>query len=453
MRLRSLTAAVYIRMLLLLIAFGSAAGGIAYVMARSDIDRASDSSLRVSANMLYALMQEELSESADTHFPKDLLSAEDRLAFRTGEQKRMFAVFRNGADIVHSENAPPDVIIPRNPGLHTFGQDRWRSYGMDIPHYGLLIVVGERRADINRSLIRLVHKIVFPVNLLVLFSAFLLWNMLRNGLADMRRLNRQLDCRSFQDLDPLDPSNWSRELGGLISTLNTLFARVRTGIEHEQAFTDAAAHQLRTPLAAIRMHAELLVRTTTLSRAQTIPLLQSIDQARSLTDSMLLLARLDAGTASRAQFDVAELISGIIARQALLAAQSGVAFSFDSDEPTILTSDPTLLETALSALIENAMIHAASGKIVEVRLYTIGQDSSQSLRIDVSDRGPGIPEASRADVFRRFYQLGNTPGIGSGLGLAIVARAIDRIDGAIELSGRTEGPGLKVSIRIPRGCF
>ncbi|KXV23438.1 hypothetical protein AD936_22970 [Gluconobacter japonicus] len=453
MRLRSLTAAVYIRMLLLLIAFGSAAGGIAYVMARVDIDRASDSSLRISANMLYALMQEELSESADTHFPNDLLSAEDRLAFRTGEQKRMFAVFRNGTDIVHSENAPPDAIIPRDPGLHTFGQDRWRSYGMDIPRYGLLIVVGERRADINQSLTSLVHEIVFPVNLLVVVSAFLLWNMLRNSLADMRRLNRQLDCRSFQDLDPLDPSHWSRELGGLIGALNTLFARVKAGIEHEQAFTDAAAHQLRTPLAAIRMHTELLARTMDLSGAQTIPLLKSIDQARSLTDSMLLLARLDATTASKTQFDVAELIGGILARQALLASQSGIAFSLDSDERTILTSDPALLETALSALIENAMTHAASGGIVEVRFYTILQGSLQFLRIDISDRGPGIPEASRADVFRRFYQLGNTPGMGSGLGLAIVARAIDRIGGTIELEGRSDGPGLTACIRIPRDCF
>ncbi|KXV27814.1 sensor histidine kinase, partial [Gluconobacter japonicus] len=144
---------------------------------------------------------------------------------------------------------------------------------------------------------------------------------------------------------------------------------------------------------------------------------------------------------------------GSTSRQALLAAQSGVAFSFDSDGPTVLTSDPAMLETALSALMENAMIHAASGGIVEVRLYAIEQDSSQSLCIDISDRGPGIPEASRADVFRRFYQLGNTPGMGSGLGLAIVARAIDRIGGTIELEGRSDGPGLTACIRIPRDCF
>ncbi|GBQ23493.1 sensor histidine kinase [Gluconacetobacter sacchari] len=449
MRLRSLTAAVYIRMLLVLIALGSAAGGIAYVMARANVDRASDGSLRVSANMLYALMQEELSESADAHVPDSLLSAEDKLAFRTGARQRMFAVFRNGTEIVRSENAPPGGGIPRDPGFHTFGREGWRSYGMDIPRHGLLIVVGERRADIDRGFTNLIYDIVFPVELLVLFCVFLLWTMLRDGLSDMRRLNRQLDCRSFHDLDPLDPAQWSRELGGLIGTLNTLFERVRSGIEQEQAFTDAAAHQLRTPLAAIRMHAELLGRTVGLPHARMLPLLQSIDQARALTDRMLLLARLDATTASRTRFDVADLVAALLARQALLAARSGIAFSFDSDGPAIVDSDPALLETALSALVENAMIHAAAGGIVEIRLGTLRRNTARLLRIDISDRGPGIPEDSRTDVFRRFHQVGGAPGVGTGLGLAIAARAVERIGGRIELSGRDDGPGLMASILMP----
>ncbi|MBB2165216.1 hypothetical protein HLH26_11860 [Gluconacetobacter sp. 1b LMG 1731] len=452
MRARSLTTAVYIRVLLLLISLGTAAGGVAYFMARADVERASDHSLILSANMLYALMQEELAAAPAASFPATLLSSEDKLAFRTGARSRMFAVFVHGTCIVHSEDAPSPDIIPQTPGFHYFDHGLWRAYGLEIPQHGLRIVVAERRADIDQTITSFLRQITLPLNILVVASAILLWVMLRSGLAEMRRLSLQLDRRSFHDLEPLDPQVWSRELSGLVGKLNTLLERVRTGIQHEQMFTDAAAHQLRTPLAALRLHAELLTRDAAIASNRIQPLLDCVTQASALIDRMLLLARLDTTAPAMTEFDIAALIATVLSSHALLAVQSGVAFSFEIHAMCRIVSDQALLEIALAALVENSITHAACGGAIDIHVHDLRKGALCMVCIDIADRGPGIPKSCRSRVFDRFYQLREGYGGGHGLGLSIAARAIEILDGTIELGDRIDGPGLVASILLPQPC-
>ena len=443
MRLRSLTAAAYVRVLLVLIVLGTAAIGIAYLVAHSEVEKASDRNLTLGAHMLYALMQEELAASQNGEFPTSLLSSEDRLAIRTGEPTRMFVISRHGQVIARSENAPTNFAIPLNSGFHNFGSDRWRSYGLEIPRYDMLIVMGTRYEDIDRGLTTFLHKFAIPFDFLVIISVLALWGMLHGGLADMRRLNKQLARRSFHDLKPLIPADWPRELHTLIGTLNRLFARVQAGIEHEQTFTDAAAHQLRTPLAALRLQAEVLARDEGIAHERTKPLMDCVDHAHGLVTRILLLSRLGATTAIMTRFNLPVLVSDSLARHALVASQRGMSLSCENRGVESIVSDSSLLDIALSSLFENAMTHAVSGGALDVLLLREEQD----VRIDIMDRGPGIPASRRAEVFGRFYQINATAG--HGLGLSIVADALSLINAKIELADRADGSGLHVSIIIP----
>jgi signal transduction histidine kinase len=427
-------------------------GSLTYWAARSQIHKEADGQLVTAANVLYALMQDELRQgrtrSATLSVDDSLLSGEDLNAFRLSADRRMFAVFFDGRPILRSDTAPIAFLSPQLKGYATIEtpDGSWRIYGLAVPADHLIVQVGERVAVRDVLLIQVADNILIPLLLLILGSAALLWLSLQDGLLQLRQLSQILADRSPRDIRLLRNEEWPVDLSLLVTTLNDLFARVDAAFWRERQFTDDAAHQLRTPLAALKIQVQTLARVQDAEERKllTAALLEAVDRASLLVSQMLTLARLDAGEANREMLDIAGILIECVADQAGIAARRDVALAYDGDQTMMTEADATALRLIFSNLIENAVKNSPSESTVTVTLKA----RDGTIGVTILDQGPGIPESERLRVLQRFHRS-REGGVGTGLGLAIVASAIRVLHGHLLLESGPDGCGLWVTVTLP----
>ncbi|MCH7861071.1 sensor histidine kinase [Sphingomonas sp. NPDC092331] len=449
---RSLTGALYVRTLLLVAVTGMLMAGVLFAIVRADINQRADQQLIIATHVLHLLMREEFtgddpkSQVSHDNPYRRLLSDEDLSAFRASAAWRQFAVYHFGILTVPPTRGDVGKGVAAIPGFRTFGvgSDKWRSYGLAVPEQRLLIVVAEPMQARAGLILRVGEQLIGPIMLLILGSAVLLWLTLRRGLSAVQQLSAMLGSRSAAELKPLHLHTMPSDLAPIVAALNGLLARVRAAIEHEQAFADHAAHQLRTPLAALKLRAQLLLRRASPDseeHAALSDLLESVDRGSDTITQMLQLARLDATALTREPVDLRELASEVIADRALFAARAGADFSLTAPDIAIASTDPTPLRVALATIIDNAVEHAASGGTIDVEIRPV----SGRLALVVSDRGPGMhPERLSGAAGRD-----GDPRPGGGLGLAIARRAVTVLGGELRLENRSDGPGLRATIFLP----
>jgi signal transduction histidine kinase len=450
----SLAAQLFRRTIMLVAFVGVAMGSLTYWAARSQIYKEGDRQLVTAANVLFALMQDELrrgtTRSATLSVDDSLLSGEDLKAFRLSANRRMFAVFYDGRPILRSDTAPIAFLSPQGKGYATIEtpDGAWRMYGLAVPADHLIVQVGERVSVRDEVLIEVADNILFPLLLLIIGSGALLWLSLQDGLLQLRQLSQILSRRSPRDIKLLRNEDWPLDLLPLVTTLNDLFARVDAAFWRERQFTDDAAHQLRTPLAALKIQVQTLARVEDAveRKAMTIALLEAVDRASLLVSQMLTLARLDAGEAHRERLDIASILIECVADQARIAARRDVDLAFDGAQSILTEADATALRLIFSNLIENAVKNAPAESTVMVALKST--DGGQ-IEITIADEGPGIPEGERLRVLQRFHRS-REGGVGTGLGLAIVASAIRLLHGHLRLEDGSDGRGLWVTVSLPR---
>jgi len=448
----SLAAQLFRRIIILVALIGVAMGSLTYWAARSQIHKEADGQLVTAANVLYALMQDELRQgrtrSATLSVDDSLLSGEDLNAFRLSADRRMFAVFFDGRPILRSDTAPIAFLSPQLKGYATIEtpDGSWRIYGLAVPADHLIVQVGERVAVRDVLLIQVADNILIPLLLLILGSAALLWLSLQDGLLQLRQLSQILADRSPRDIRLLRNEEWPVDLSLLVTTLNDLFARVDAAFWRERQFTDDAAHQLRTPLAALKIQVQTLARVQDAEERKllTAALLEAVDRASLLVSQMLTLARLDAGEANREMLDIAGILIECVADQAGIAARRDVALAYDGDQTMMTEADATALRLIFSNLIENAVKNSPSESTVTVTLKA----RDGTVVVTILDQGPGIPESERLRVLQRFHRS-REGGVGTGLGLAIVASAIRVLHGHLLLESGPDGRGLWVTVTLP----
>lgn len=312
-----------------------------------------------------------------------------------------------------------------------------------------------RRAMARTLALRTAAPIAFMAPLLALAA----WWVVGGSLAPVERVRRQVARRRADDLSPVDGSGLPAEVRPLVHELNLLLARVQRAFEAQQHFVADAAHELRSPLAALKLQAQAIQRAegdATRERAAA-RLSAGIDRATRLVEQLLALARQEAQAAEGAPMQPVALAE--LARQAVAdAAATAHARSIDLglaplDDQAARATAPghaQALAILLRNLIDNAIKYTPEGGAVDVRVQT--EPGSASLIVD--DSGPGIPPAERERVLQRFHraraQDAATPE-GSGLGLAI-AEAIARMHGArLELGTAPRLGGLRVALRLPCG--
>jgi two-component system, OmpR family, sensor kinase len=304
----------------------------------------------------------------------------------------------------------------------------------------------------NRLAAGVAWRTLWPLVLLLPLLGVAVWVIVGRGLAPLQRVTRALDTRHPEALDPLPDNRLPAEVRPVVDALNGLLERLATALDTQKAFVADAAHELRTPLAAVQIQSQLVARAKDdVSRKEALADLQAgITRATRLAEQLLALARSEPdGKSATTPVDLHALLDDCVGAYVLLAQQRGVDLGIEANEAATINGDANALRVMFSNLIDNATKYTPRGGRVDVSLQL---DQGQPL-VRIADSGQGIPADERERVFDRFYRVGfgasraRTDVAGSGLGLAIVRRIALQHDATVTLS-ESETGGLLVSVRF-----
>lgn len=355
--------------------------------------------------------------------------------------------------LLRSQNASLTPLAERDgfSDVMADGKQRWRAYSQWDREHKLRVQVAENhhvREEIGSHIVgRMLHLLLLG---LPLFGAWI-WFATRRGMAPVRAIADQVANRAPDRLDPLVPAAAPRELRPLLESLNHLFARVAGTLENERRFTADAAHELRTPLAAILAQAQVVLRARDAAEREhaTRQLVQGAQRASHLVDQLLTLARLDPAVGlptAALRFD--SLVTEVCAEHGAAMLEKNLEFEMDLPAEVSLVCNAALLRILLRNLLDNAVRYTPPGGKVGVGVTA----DAAGVTLTVSDSGPGIPPQARRQVLRRFQRLAGQDTEGSGLGLSIVARIAELHGARLELDDglvREQGRGLAVRVAFP----
>ncbi len=316
------------------------------------------------------------------------------------------------------------------------------------------IQVGESVVQVGQP-IRVRERLAFkaaattlvPLAALLALLMALMWLVVRRGMEPLSRLATAVTARTPAALEPFGEAGVPLEVLPLVRSLNDLLSRLRAALAAQRAFVADAAHELRTPLAALKLQLQLAERAPDAgARAAAMgELAGGLERSTHLVQQLLTLARLDPGAgtaAARGPVELPALVRQAVADHAVLAEAKGVDLgAARADGGVVADAEPAALRTLLANLVDNALRYTPAGGRVDV---SAGVEAGAPY-LEVADTGPGIPPAERARVFDRFYRSPGAAEGGSGLGLSIV-KAIAERHGATLALGDTPGGGLTVRV-------
>lgn len=314
-----------------------------------------------------------------------------------------------------------------------------------------VIQVAQSEAARSRAVGNLALRAVLPIALLAPLLMLIVWWVVGYTLAPVEHLRRVLAGRAAGDLAPLPTADLPAEIRPMVSAMNGLLERLESAWQALSDFTGDAAHELRSPLAALRLQVQSLQRAPDAAarKVATERLLTGVDRATRLIEQLLTLARQErapqAGLERRA--DLAQLAgSGVAALQAEADARR-VALAQAGDPAAPVHGDADTLAVLLRNLLENALRYVPDGGQVRVTVRAAAAEAGAWLCVE--DSGPGIAPEDRLRVLDRFYRAPDARGHGSGLGLAIVRTIAARAGAAVEVGASADLGGASVSVRWP----
>ena len=418
-----------------------------YFDARHELDEVLDAHLAQAASLLVAQATHELDEIDTEHAP----------ALHKYSRQVSFQIWdKDGQLRLHSSNAPQESLANNQDSHAGFSTNdvngqRWRVFSTWDASGEFLIHVAEL-ADVRKALaLNVVFNLLLPLLVALPLLAILLWLAVTNGLKPLVNLASEVAQRAPDNLSPLEAIAAPREVLPLIERLNELFDRIVASMENERRFTADAAHELRTPVAAIKAQGQVALgaadsaeRTRALNNV-----ILGCDRATHLIEQLLILARLDSaqnehGNGQIELCQLHELAIESVADIAPAALNKGVQIEFIGGENAVIQGIPGLLRIMLRNLIENAVRHTPSGTLVSVQTLQKGSKAS----IIVSDNGSGMSDDEISKVSHRFYRPLGTKASGSGLGLSIVKRIADIHGAKMQLTKNADGSGLRVTINF-----
>ena len=293
-------------------------------------------------------------------------------------------------------------------------------------------------------------RTVGPIAIMMPILMLVVWWVVSGSLEPVARVRSQVAARQADDLSPVSETGLPDEVRPLVQELNLLFGRVKTAFDAQQHFVADAAHELRTPLAALKLQALSLERAESAEARQLAigRLTAGIERATRLVEQLLVLARQEATAASGARsekVDLAELARRAVADMASAAQSKGIDLGMQRAETVALDGQPDALTIMLRNLVDNAIKYTPSGGTIDVDVCA----GEKSVIVCVEDSGPGIPAEERERVFDRFYRIAGSEASGSGLGLAIIKAIAERHGGTLQLAQSERLGGLKVVVRLP----
>lgn len=432
-------------LLLTLICWGIAGLG-SWWQTRNKINQLFDTQQMLFAKRLATMNPEQLS-----HQPLTLPKTKKLVRHHRGDQEDdalAFAVFTHDGRMVMDDGDNGKNFLFHYPhngftdGRLAGDDDLWRMVWLSTPDNQYVVVVGqewEYRDDMTLDIVQtnlLPWLFALPVMLILL-----LW-LVTHELAPLKRIASQLRLRSPDDQTPLQEKRIPQEVRPLVEELNSLFARIADMLIRERRFTSDAAHELRSPLAALKVQTEVaqLAHDDAVMRHHALSNLDAgIDRATRLVDQLLTLSRLDSEKDLEIQpVDLQKLLQQAVVDHYSKAQAAGVEIGLEAQNvPVIKMGNPLLLALMVRNLLDNAIRYSQAGGNVQL---TLGLRS-----IEVLDKGPGVAGEALARIGERFYRPPGQEKSGSGLGLSIVSN-IARLHGMRASFANRSGGGFAVKL-------
>ncbi|WP_066156816.1 ATP-binding protein [Hydrogenophaga pseudoflava] len=443
MRLRwptSLRARLLVFVLLAILATALLQAALAWRAARAEADALFDYQMRQTAQTLRAGLPEGLATGVlpvppsqqDFDFVLQIWSVDGSLLLRSADRPELPARAVLGfADVVAHGTT-------------------YRVYSVITG--GLVIQVAQDMAVRRRMAGDLALRTAAPVLWLAPVLMLAVGWLVRRTLAPVARVREQVAARSADDLAPLAGQDLPDEVRPLVQEFNGLLQRLGQAFEVQQRFVADAAHELRSPLAALKLQVQGLRRAEGVeTRERALQRLDAgIDRATRLVGQLMELARQQARQAEgapAAPLDLAALARSVIGEAVADAQARSQALGLSGLETAMVTGHADALRLLLRNLIENAIKYAPAAGRIEVGV--LAGEAAGRVALVVEDSGPGIPEAERTRVLDRFYRLPDAPSTGSGLGLAIAQSVAQMHGGALRLDASPTLGGLRVRLELP----
>ena len=368
--------------------------------------------------------------------------------------KVAFQVFHEGRLALRSSNAPAEpmraVAARAADGFETvdIAGRAWRVFATHGAERDVQVFVGEQVASRNSILWAVLRSSLAPMAFALPLLALAAWFAVRQGVAPLRLLGHTLAQRTPQALQPIAVSGAPSEMAPMLDALNGLFRRIAELLDSERRFTADAAHEMRTPIAAIRAQAQVALGATADSeRTHALrATLRGCDRATRLVEQLLALSRLESGAEpALADVDLSALAKQVVAELAPLAlGKRQVVDVYASDRCTV-RGDATLLSAMVRNLADNAIRYSPPGSLVRVAV----SNEPGAVRLTVEDSGPGMSPRDVERIGERFFRVLGSGQEGSGLGWSITRRIAAVHRAAVRVARSESIGGLWVEVRFP----
>jgi signal transduction histidine kinase len=417
---------------------------LAFAFSWYEIEEVYDAQLVHSAKVMLQLAEHEIVNNEGVSIN---LGVENPNLSHRYEKKMAFRLWYKDALVTQSANAEIFADFEAPPGFsdQTIEGKPWRFFVFVDPAKDLRVETSERYAIRYELIGQLMISLIAPALLFIPAIILAVWFGVRRSLRPVLALSRSVDARHSTDLTPVDSNDSPAEVVPLVQALNRLFSRLHESFKREREFTDHAAHELRTPLAAMKTQTQVLMKKTSAQpewRDGLDNLHASIMRATHLIEQLLSLARLQNESLALTEADMAACVREALESISMAVKDKGMVLNLSLVDHAPIQGHAGSLVMMVRNLLDNAIKYAPPGSAVAVTLTP--------NNLTISDYGPGLSDTDKARVFERFVRVDRSGQTGSGLGLSI-AKWVAEMHGVDITLSDNQPQGLTVNLRWTHG--
>lgn len=418
-----------------------------YYISRHEIEEVFEAQMAQLLNVLHDLTLHEIEEMQGVPGHIEFHESEPLHPY---QKKMAFQAWDRGNLILRSPNAPETILSTINGYSDTVSQgEQWHVLSQVFADSEIQFIVGVKTEVRNELVMLIMTQVFWPILITLPLLTLLILYGIQRGLKPLTTLSNEIARRNPRQLTAVSSDDIPIEISPVIQSLNDLLARLQQALDKERQFTADAAHELRTPLAALKAQAQVAGRASEPSeQRQAIDnIIRGMDRLAHIVEQLLTLARLDPENASQQHepLNLLKIAEQISSELAPLAIDKNIDFELLCTEDCIIQGDQTSISILMRNLIDNAIRYTPANGAVSLRVYA----GDQGCVFSVSDTGPGIPAAEHERVLHRFYRIVGSGEVGSGLGLSIARRIMELHGGYIRFVKPGQGQGIEVQTVFP----
>lgn len=375
-------------------------------------------------------------------------------SFFSSYEAFQFEVLDPQNNFLLGSNTPlPSPFLKAPIGLSkgNFNGQTWRIFAVIDPVTRIKIIAAEPFNFQNLLRGHIAQESIFIMLLSYPFLGLLIWIVINRGLKSLDNVAHEVQQRAPNRLEPIDIANVPAEIKVIITQWNKLFIRLKQAFEREKRFSADAAHELKTPLAALKAHTQVALHAKDEKELKTAlqKILTCVDRSAHSVQQLLILSRMEYNLPEQQPIavNIIKQTKEVVAELAPQALEKNSEIELLSpDSEPLIPGHSTAIAILIRNLVDNAIRYTPEGSLVRV----IIKETSDEVILKVIDNGPGIPEHLRQQVFERFFRILGNKSSGSGLGLGIVKQIADLHQATIKLSTSPGGQGLQVIVVFPK---